>query len=113
MTTTSYWKAITFILSISLASFVNAEGPIGGPDNEYVLTWDPVPTATGYKVYLNGEYVADSSNTDHRFQGMAVGQYSFTVSAVNEAGEGPQSDPFPFQVIALPPAPTGLQLEVH
>lgn len=56
------------------------------------LTWSPVSGATGYRMYRGDTLIAAPSSTPYQATGLAPGQsYSFTVSAVNAAGEGPRS----------------------
>ena len=63
-----------------------------------VLVWDAadvngVGTVTAYNIYLNGELVATTSSTYYKVTGLdAATTYTFTVSAVDEAGESAVSD---------------------
>lgn len=47
----------------------------------------------GYRVYEGGDYVKDVTSRGAMLDGLSAStEYSFTVSAVNAVGEGPQSD---------------------
>ncbi|HEY2575773.1 MAG TPA: carbohydrate binding domain-containing protein [Streptosporangiaceae bacterium] len=57
------------------------------------LSWTaPSGTVSGYNVYQNGTRVASPTATSQTVTGLAAGTaYTFTVSAQNSSGEGPQS----------------------
>jgi predicted phage tail protein len=83
-----------------------------------ILTWQAVPVqfyVTGYKVkgMLNGgmqQTLGETAETTFTLANLATGNWQFNVSAVNMAGEGPQSAAVQGPVI--PPAPGGLTLTV-
>lgn len=56
------------------------------------LSWTTVAQATGYNVYRGGVFVSSSASTSFDDTGLNPGTtYSYTVSATNSSGEGPQS----------------------
>lgn len=56
------------------------------------LTWSPVSGATSYRLYRGDTVVAAPTSTPQTVSGLSPNSvYSFTVSAVNAAGEGPRS----------------------
>ncbi|HEY2577367.1 MAG TPA: glycoside hydrolase family 18 protein [Streptosporangiaceae bacterium] len=57
------------------------------------LSWTaPSGTVTGYNIYKNGTRTATASGTSTTITGLTASTtYTFTVSATNSAGEGPQS----------------------
>jgi RHS repeat-associated protein len=60
--------------------------------NDVTLNWNSVNGATGYKIYKDGSSVGSTSGTSFYISGLAENtQYTFGVSAVNEAGESSQS----------------------
>ena len=71
------------------------------------LLWNRVNGATSYKIYRDGTALNTSSNTSYEAGGLNAGvEYSFTVSAVNSGGEGPQSSAA--KATPTVPAVTGL-----
>ncbi len=56
------------------------------------LIWEAVPGAITYKAYYNGKVIAQFEDTALDIQVPEVGTYCFTVTAVNEAGESPESN---------------------
>lgn len=80
--------------------------------NSVPLSWDGVPGATGYKVYRDGTAVATPAGTTFSATGLSPSTtYSFTVTAVNQYGESPQSSAVSATTTAsgtLPAAPAGL-----
>lgn len=60
-------------------------------NNKYVIAFGPVKGATGYKLYVDGEYIKDIYNgepVDFTTMGLEKGKtYTIGVSAVNTAGE--------------------------
>ncbi|MBM7582994.1 putative RNA-binding protein with TRAM domain [Caldicoprobacter guelmensis] len=67
------------------------------------ITWVPVAEISKYKVYLNGQFYGETTNTIYRIDNLQPAtQYEVTISAVNEAGEGPTSDPVTFTTLDLP-----------
>ena len=75
---------------------------------EVVLAWTAVTGATSYKVYQDGTALtAAITMPTHTVTGLSSVQYSFTVSAVNGAGEGPQSSPAAMAT-PTPAVPAGL-----
>jgi fibronectin type 3 domain-containing protein len=79
------------------------------------ITWDAVPGAAQYKVYhssttATGTYnlAATASATNYTHSGLTVNtNYYYKISAVNNIGEGAQSEPLSAK-IAAPATPTGL-----
>ena len=58
------------------------------------LSWSSSPTATSYVVLRDGVPVGSPSSTSFTDTGLTSGQgYSYRVAAVNDAGQGPSSDP--------------------
>jgi hypothetical protein len=72
---------------------------------QVILMWSPVPGATKYIIYLNGEKMTESA----AFQGTIPtpeksGEYEVTVSAIDGSGtEGPKSQPGMIKIISLEP----------
>ena len=60
---------------------------------QVTLSWNAVSDASEYKVYQDGSALSPNvSGLTHTVTGLTAGtEYSFTVSAVNSVGEGPQS----------------------
>jgi hypothetical protein len=81
-----------------------------GPPASNVLTWqepdDHGSAITGYRVYRNGALLTSVSGTTYTDTAIASGtKYTYEVSAVNGAGEGPKSPPVtPEAVVVVPPA---------
>ena len=75
---------------------------------EVVLAWTAVTGATSYKVYQGGTALdAAITMPTHTVTGLTAGTaHSFTVSAVNSAGEGPQSSAA--SATPTPAVPAGL-----
>lgn len=72
--------------------------------NALLLTWTGIPYAIKYKVYRNGNYLAEASTTSYQVTGLTSGtNYTFTVSAVFSSGEGPQSPPLSVTTRLAPP----------
>ncbi|HLX50982.1 MAG TPA: glycosyl hydrolase family 18 protein [Streptosporangiaceae bacterium] len=65
----------------------------GTTSSSVSLSWTaPSGTVTGYDIYENGTRTATASGTSTTITGLAASTtYTFTVSAFNSAGEGPQS----------------------
>src|SRR5579859_3725293 len=65
----------------------------GTTSSSVSLSWTaPSGTVTGYNIYENGTRTATASGTSTTITGLAASTtYTFTVSAFNSAGEGPQS----------------------
>ena len=65
--------------------------------NSIPLTWDAMPGATGYNVYRGGSRLGGTpTTTSASFTDVGLNPgitYSYTVSAVNSAGESPRSAP--------------------
>ena len=56
------------------------------------MSWDPVETATSYKVYLSDLLVGTSTTTSCDITGLVTGNYyCYSVVAVNEGGESSKS----------------------
>jgi hypothetical protein len=74
------------------------------------LTWqepdDHGSAITGYRVYRNGILLTSVSGTTYTDTAVASGTtYTYEVSAMNGAGEGPKSPPVtPVAVVVVPPA---------
>ena len=56
------------------------------------LVWLPVHGATSYKVYYGEQMFKELEETALNIRVLAVGTYCFTVTAVNELGESPESN---------------------
>lgn len=93
------------------APVLTADGCLGG----YQLTWEPELNATSYRLYKDGQLVAEppadvttyivatASATDTPGEGTSVGRpLVYTVSAVNPAGESPLSN-----AVEIGPCPAG------
>ena len=90
---------------------IPAEAPVltaGAGVDSVQLSWNAVSGAGEYKVYQDGNAVEATIRTpSYTVTGLTAGtSYSFTVSGVNSAGEGPQSASV--TVTPLPPAVSGL-----
>lgn len=71
---------VTFVLPMATPVIVNAENQGGG---NVKFSWQEVPEAALYEVYMNGEKVAETTELFHRFTGLEVGkEYTFGVLAV-------------------------------
>ncbi len=56
------------------------------------MSWDPVETATSYKIYLSDLLVGTSTTTSFDITGLTTGNtYCHSVTAVNEGGESKKS----------------------
>lgn len=64
------------------------------------ISWTPNPEAekiTKYIIYLNGEKYGETEDTEYVIEGLKEGEkYVVTVTAVNDLGEGPASEPITF-----------------
>jgi predicted RNA-binding protein with TRAM domain len=64
------------------------------------ISWTPNPEAekiTKYIIYLNGEKYGETEDTEYVIEGLKKGEkYVVTVTAVNDLGEGPASEPITF-----------------
>ncbi|MHC4332185.1 MAG: fibronectin type III domain-containing protein [Planctomycetota bacterium] len=86
---------------------------------QMTLSWTAAPAeffVTKYKVYgtLDGgmqQVIGETGDTTYLLENLDPGNWVFNVSAVNLAGEGPQSDPVSGP--ALPPKTDGLTLTVE
>lgn len=59
-----------------------------GIDHKVTLEWDAIVGATGYKVYRDGTLLGTTSGTSYTDSGLKANKlYSYTVTAVNSAGE--------------------------
>lgn len=88
---------------------------VGTPTSNTVpLTWDPVPGATGYRVYRGGSLAGRPDDASYTVTGLAASSiYQFAVSAVGPGGESDLSDPVTVTTASggtLPAAPTGLKV---
>lgn len=71
------------------------------------LTWSSSPTATSYVVLRDGVPVGSPTTTSFTDAGLTSGQgYSYRVAAVNDAGQGPSSDPVAVTTTTPTPTPT-------
>lgn len=81
-------------------------------DMEVSLNWNATPWATRYRVYVNGQFVGDTTATSYVATGLQDGTaYGFSVSGINAQGEGPKSAAIlatPLVLPLPPPAPTGI-----
>ena len=86
-----------------------ASGPTG---NSLTLTWNAAATATGYNVYRDGAKLNTSPLTGLSYNATGLTpstQYTWTVKAVNAAGESAGAVALgTTTTLALPAAPTGL-----
>ncbi|MDD2715762.1 MAG: SUMF1/EgtB/PvdO family nonheme iron enzyme [Candidatus Wallbacteria bacterium] len=58
----------------------------------FTLSWNPVPYAAGYKIYMGGTLHGTTEACLTNFTGLSAGTgYTMEVSAVNSAGEGAKS----------------------
>lgn len=75
--------------------------------NSVSISWDPVTEEIlKYKVYLNGEKYGETTGTEYTISDLQPNTtYEVTVTAINEAGEGPASEPLIFTTPELPPEP--------
>ncbi|MCD6216319.1 peptidoglycan DD-metalloendopeptidase family protein [bacterium] len=66
-----------------------------GTYDDYVLiSWNSVSGADNYKIYRNGGYLNTDTSSPYRDYSANPGtHYDYQVSAVNDCGEGPKSDP--------------------
>jgi hypothetical protein len=111
----------TMVTEITLPGCVRVPAPRltgDGCTGAFLLRWDPVPTATGYRVYEDGELV-DELPEDGTAWGRAIaaatatpsapgtggGAHRFEVTAVNPAGESPRSNAVEIPPCASDPAP--------
>lgn len=84
------------------------------PTNQYPsLSWNTVSGATSYNIYRNGANIASitaptTTYTDSSLatNGTQDGTYTYTVTAVNSAGESPQSSPATVVYDTTPPVVT-------
>ncbi|MGB9886792.1 MAG: fibronectin type III domain-containing protein [Moorellales bacterium] len=89
------WGTAPVAPTISTQSYSGTSWSNSGSGQGQVnLTWQPVPGATGYKVYLNGSPasggdVGSATRWTGTLSGGTTGQ--FQVSAYNSYGEGPKS----------------------
>ncbi|CAN2247514.1 fibronectin type III domain-containing protein [Bacillus vallismortis] len=70
------------------------------------IKWDAVERADYYLIYINNNPV-EVTGTSYTFPAVGATYYSVMVSAVNEVGESPKSDPVIFTT--PPDAPQNLQ----
>jgi len=71
--------------------------------NEAEVAWDSVEDAILYKIYLDNKLVGEAMNTTYKLTNLKSDtEYEIRVSAVNEGGEGPSSDPVTFTTLPLP-----------
>lgn len=71
--------------------------------NEAEVAWDFVEDAILYKIYLDNKLVGEAMNTTYKLTNLKSDtEYEVRVSAVNEGGEGPTSDPVSFTTLPLP-----------
>ena len=79
--------------------------------NQIIAMWLPVPGATKYILYMNGEKIAESPA--NQFMGLAPekgGEYKYQVRAVDGSGaEGPLSKPGTIKIVLITP-PTELMV---
>lgn len=69
--------------------------------------WDAVNGADSYNIYVNNQFVANTTETTYSFTDMAPGTtYQVTISSENTAGSGAQSNPD--EVTTAFVSPTGL-----
>jgi chitinase len=70
------------------------------------LTWNASTGASGYKIYKNGVYYAETNVNYYSVTGLnSSTNYTFTVSAVNVAGTSAQSTGAIITTLTRPPAP--------
>ncbi|WP_242856097.1 fibronectin type III domain-containing protein [Ruminiclostridium josui] len=66
-------------------------------DNSVVLTWDSIPEAQGYKIYQTdwegNTTIINVKDNSYTVPNLQFGEYKFSVSAWNEAGESAKSEP--------------------
>ncbi|MBR6775871.1 MAG: T9SS type A sorting domain-containing protein [Bacteroidales bacterium] len=65
------------------------------------LSWDAAVNAENYAVYLDGEFVTNSTTTSHVIGFDEEGEHYFTVATICENGESEQSDKFEFELIGV------------
>ena len=84
----------------------------GTTSTSATLTWSAVSGATSYNVYRGGSKVGSATGTSYTDTGLSPSTgYSYTVTAVNAAGEGPASAAVNATTTSgqgVPAAPTGL-----
>lgn len=59
---------------------------------DIIVTWDPVPGAEGYRVWINGDPIDVGDDTEYIFTANP-GEYEIQVSAYNNDGESGKSNP--------------------
>jgi hypothetical protein len=83
---------------------------------QLTLNWNANPAdelIAAYRVYKDDAMVQEVPGTSAVIDGVGPGQYKIEVSAINEKGEGPKSDPVIATVELQPPSkPTGLTVVV-
>lgn len=73
------------------------------------FAWEPVPGATGYKIFKNGIYVINATTNFIELSGLTASTtYSIQISATNASAEGPLSAARLMTTTAGALAPTGL-----
>jgi hypothetical protein len=89
-----------------------------GCTSDFILQWDPVTTATGYRVYEDGQLINDLpadgtawgratavATATPSAPGTVGGAHRFEVTAVNPAGESPRSNAVELRPCTSDPAP--------
>jgi hypothetical protein len=66
---------------------------IVAPDNVILIDWNDVENATGYRIFINDVWVANSTESTYAFVQSIEGTYIITVSAMNAGGESNVSTP--------------------
>lgn len=72
-----------------------------------LISWDPNPEEVQkYIIYLDGQIYGETTGTEYTISDLQPNTtYEVTVTAINEAGEGPASEPLIFTTPELPPEP--------
>lgn len=80
-----------------------------------VISWTPNPEAeriTKYVIYINGKKYGETENTEYFIEGLKEGEkYVVTVTAVNDLGEGPASEPVTFTTSKIADISTTIKVQ--
>lgn len=99
-------SSISILYNVDSPDSLVPSAPTNLSINNLTLTWNDNPlvdNVTSYNVYKNGSKVGNTTETYYSINDLSIGQYSFTVTAINSVCESLPSSALNYTVLPKPP----------